>query len=282
MKTILVPTDFSENAENALYYAIELAKREAANILLLNAYNVNYEASETEESDLAEAIAISNTKLKGMAVKIEHAGGIRYELMSIAGSPVNAILSAIKEKKVDLVVMGSRGETNLFSVVFGSTTANVMSKADCPVIAVPLEASVAPIKKITYATNYHQSDIRALQKLQEIAKPYSAQVNLLHISSDDVSPVEEKLMMENFMKEVTGKMDYTNLSFQLLCSNDLTNELREYIEGGNTDLLVMSTHHGGIIDKLFGESITREVSKFSTIPIMSFHHNKHAAVKIFI
>lgn len=280
MKNILVPTDFSENAEHALYYAMDLAKHEGAHLILLNAYTTDYDSSPAEENILEDFRQMSLAKLKGLAPKLAHAGGISFDTVSIAGSAQNTILHFSKECKADLIVMGTKGESDLFSAIFGSNTANIIARAECPVIAVPKGCKFGNIKHITYATDYKQSDIAALKKLLEIARPYKAQINVLHISSDKVSPEEEVQMMAGFKEKVAAALDYTDLSFQMLCSGNIESELRDYLETGAADLLVMSTHKGGIVDRFFGDSLTQTVSHFSEIPVMAFHHKK-SDVKIF-
>jgi len=277
MKTFLVPTDFSDNAENALFYAVELAKREQAKIILFNAYTIS-------DEDLAgqtlKAHKRSEERLKSLGTKIEHAGGVEYECISKQGAAVKQILDFIKNVNVDLVIMGTKGESNFSKVIFGSNTAHIVEKSACPVIAVPEGASYEPIKKMTYATNYLDSDILALKEVVELAKPYNAQVNILHIANKDQSPDEERAMMEKFKKEVEGKIEYNNVSFQMLSGENAEQELKEYLDAGSTDMLIMSTHYRTLWDKMFRSSLTNQMAYNSPVPLMAFHYNKEAAVKL--
>lgn len=277
MKTILIPTDFSKNAENALYYAIELAKKQHSKIILLHAYLVSYPVSEVSYHLIAEqkkqALEDSELQLKAESMKIVHAGGITYECVSDENPPVEAVLKLIRDREIDMVIMGTKGQSNLTNVIFGSNAAAIIEKASCPVIAVPEEAKFKDIKKITYATAYSHSDLYPLKTVVEMAKLLNAQVNVLHIieSPKLESRKEEKEKMKAFMSEAGEKIDYNNLSFQLLEGEDVDDALENYLNKDSADLLVLSTHHRGFFKRLFGHSVTKYMAYHSRVPVMAFH-----------
>lgn len=277
MKTILVPTDFSKNAENALYYAIELAKREHSRIILLHAYMVSYPVSEVSYHLIVEqktqALEESQQQLKAESLKIVHAGGIIFECVSDENPPVEAVLKMIREREIDLVIMGTKGQSNLANVIFGSNAAAIIEKAPCPVIAVPEEATFKDIKNITYATAYNHSDLYPLKRVVEMAKLFNAQVNVLHVieTSKLESQKEEKEKMKAFMKEANEAVNYSNMSFQLLEGEDVDDTLEAYLDKESTSMLVLSTHHRGFFKKLFGHSVTKHMAYHSNVPLMAFH-----------
>ena len=143
MKTILIPTDFSKNATHALNYAIDLAQHENAKIILLHSYHIDYTngyvSANLIEKEVKDAEQNSATHLKSLYTKVIHAGNIQCECVSRQDLAVDAILTTIKEKNVDLVVMGTKGASGVTGAIFGSNTARVIEKATCPVIAVPAE-----------------------------------------------------------------------------------------------------------------------------------------------
>jgi len=276
MKTILVPTDFSENAANALNYAIELAKREKASLLLLHVFHLDPKGTHLPltliEEDVKQEELKSNVKLKSLCTKVAHAGNVKCEILSKLDLAVDGILATAEEKAVDLIVMGTKGASGLTEVVFGSNTARIVEKAHCPVIAVPEGASYNPIKRMTFTTLYAKSDIPALVQLVEIAKAYDAQINVLHIAVGESD--EAKAEMKKFMEEVNEKVNYNNLSFQLLYGLDVEEELEKFLRAEATDLLVMSTHKRDLLDKLFGKSLTKKMTYHSKVPVMAFHYKK--------
>jgi nucleotide-binding universal stress UspA family protein len=275
MKTILIPIDFSSNSENALNYAIDFAKKENAKLVLLNVFDISYASGAVPYTILAEERSNlkreSDEKLKVASLKIEFAGCTHHEAISVEGFTVDVILDVIKKKQVDLVIMGTKGATGFSGVIFGSNTAKIIEDSTCPVIAIPQDAKFEPIKKITFATNYNHNDIDGLKSLVVLAEPFNAQINVLHVT-DDTDSSEVKLM-KAFTDDVKNKISYNNIIFQSLPGNDVDSALQKHIDDNGTNLLVMSTHHRNLFDKIFGKSITKQMAYHINIPLMALHYN---------
>ncbi|MGZ3866688.1 MAG: universal stress protein [Bacteroidia bacterium] len=282
---ILVPTDFSKNAAHALNYAIDVAKHRNAKLILLHAYNIDFAASYIPvnliESEIREAAKKSDTQLKGLQTKVAHAGHINCECLSRNDNPVEAILSVIKEKDIDLVIMGTQGASGISGLFFGSNTAAIVEKASCPVMAIPDETRVNKLRKITYASNYHHSDISIIAEVTEFARAYNAQINILHITPEKEFAREEKHKMEAFIAEAEKKINYNNLSFQLLHGTDPEEKLAEYLQDDTTDLLVISTQHRTFYERIVERSITKRLVQYVKIPVLAFHNKKAETVTIY-
>lgn len=283
MKTILVPVDFSENSDNALYYAIDIAKKIKAQLILLNVYEIEYANSYVPADFIIEEKKDkkkdSLKQLEGCALKIKHAGKIDYDMLSVEGFIVDVILDVIEQKRINLVVMGTKGAGNFTNAILGSNTAKIIEKSNCPVIAVPEQASFKGIQKITYATMYHHSDIKALETVVEIFKIFDAKITVLHVSESFESREDENEAFKEFRKDVLKKISYDKLLFQILRSEDVETALDEYINDGKVDMLVMSAHHRDFFDKLFGKSVTKHMVYHTAIPLMVFHHYNDSSIR---
>jgi len=286
MRTILVPTDFSPSAENALRFAILLAKEQHAGICLLHVYSPPM-ALTIAEFDMVNAQLVS---LKGSAEKSLHrqsqeiarAGDVTYECCAVEGAPVHEIVAMIKEKNADLVIMGTKGQTNVIDSVLGTNTANVIAKATCPVIAVPESFSFRNlIRKITYATDYARTEAHALRFLVQIAQPLKAHINIVHVSDNFISPEKETAQMGAFIKKMEPEIQYANLSFQIIQGKEVEKRLMKHLKESRTDLLAMSTQVRKFFDRIFGQSISRQVVQHSEVPVIVFHHHKEAAITIY-
>ena len=189
MKAILVPTDFSKNAENAINFAVAFAKKENAMLILLHAYHFTYPVSDFPDEIIVEEISetkkISEEKLKTLCLKIMQTDKVICERVCKEGLATDVILEASEKIHPDFIVMGTKGASGIKEVFVGSNTAKVIEKSQHPVIAVPDSAVFHGIKKITYATDYYESDIDAIKTLSEIAEPFKAVINILHISNGE-------------------------------------------------------------------------------------------------
>lgn len=276
MRNILVPTDFSKTAEDALIFASGLAKNEDAKLILLHIYDINYTSGYVSVNILTEELAEleeqSQEKLRSLNIIIANSGQIEHESISVKGDAIDGILKTIYEKDIDLIVMGTKGASGFTGAIFGSNTAEIIEKATCPVIAVPEGGSYTGIKKITYATSYLKSDIEGLKKVVEIASPLNAQINILHISGYEESPQADMAAMEKFKETVKSNIDFNNITFQTINGPDVEKALEDYINTNSTDMLVMSTHYRNFFDKIFDKSITKHVAHHTTIPLMTLHH----------
>lgn len=283
MKTILVPTDFSDTAANALNYAIELAKREQAKLVLLHVYHIEPAASYIDvplpdhESGTPEEKWLN--KLRALETKAKHASQeLQTELVARLDLAVDGIVKEAEERDVDMIVIGTTGASGLKEIFLGSNAARVIERAHCPVIAVPAEASYQHLKKIAYACNYRDIDLEAIQKLIEIAEPFHAQINVLHVYEDEEAKAREQ--MQKFIHDTDQKIPYSNISYELLGGEDVERKLEEYLQTQAADLLVLSTHQRDLRDKLFGRSITQKLVYHSKVPVMAFHYKKKEPIMI--
>lgn len=284
MKTILVPTDFSPASVNAFNYAVALAAHLQLRIVLLHTYEVippvspvSFEMLNDERQQLRWE---TNRRLNALAASENKP--VNCETLSLEGDAVDAILHVAKEKMADLIVMGISGDTSLGKAIFGSTSSKVMEKAKCPVMAIPESQLIdRPTARITYATDYHQSDLAAINLAAEIARASNAQLNVLHISDAMIGADEEKTLMAAFRDRVKSSTHYHNMSFEILHGENIEDRLNEYIQAGSTDMLMMSTHYPSFVDRLFGRSLVKEMARGTSIPIVAFHHNAKTAATVY-
>jgi nucleotide-binding universal stress UspA family protein len=261
-----------------------IAKQQNADMLLLHVYQapvvIAPESYDLVKMELDQSKQDSERGLKALELRISHAGGVNFSSLSQEGAAAETILEIIKTKNVDLVIMGAKG-SGLSAGIFGNTTTRVIERAICPVMAIPGGTRFdKPIRKITYATDYHRSDVNAIGQMADFAKPWSAQLNVLHISTDNISPAEEKKLMSDFMTTVLQKVNYKNFSFQLMHGDDAISQLEKYLDDNSTDILVMSTHHRGFFERIFRRSATKTIAIESPVPLIAFHHNQKTAVKV--
>ncbi|MBI4947543.1 MAG: universal stress protein [Bacteroidetes bacterium] len=282
MKTILVPTDFSGASENAIDFAIAFAKKENAMIILLHAYHITYPASdfsgEIISKEVSELKNISEEKLRNLCLKIMQTDKVKCERVCKEGLAVDIILEASRRMHPDFIIMGTKGSSGIKEIFLGSNTTKVIEKAQHPVIAVPDGTLFHGIKKITYATNYYESDVDAIKTLCEIAEPFKAVINILHISEGEYVPEIENELLKQFVSKVSKQVNYNNFSFQLIIGKDIEKELSNYLMSSSADLFSMSIFHRNLFEKIFGKSITKKLAYHTHVPLLAFHHKKESVV----
>ena len=275
MKTLLVPTDFSETAANALRYAIEFARRDHSKIILLHSAELDYKTLlytlvvPAEESFRKQAMK----QLQEMAFLVKQQEEQACEAILKDSSLSEAILSAADEKNADLIIMGTKGAHGLKKILAGSHTAEIIEQARFPVLAIPDRAHFKQIRTITFATEFHEGDLRILAKLKQIATIFAAKIQILHISSlSELHDSAKKAEREYFCREALKTIGADILYFSDIESGNVSEELHKFIVKQECDILVLNTKHRYMLEKVFDSSLSKELSYDAGVPVLVFHH----------
>ncbi len=156
MKNILVPTDFSDNAYSALYYATRLFKNEPCRFLILNTLDPDPAIiSGHGDSQLINESKEKLTEILHSIVRDTEDYDHSFESISTTEKLLETIEKTVKDKGIDLIVMGTKGATGAKGFFIGSTTSNVIQKIKCcPVLAVPDEFNFEEPLKATISKEH--------------------------------------------------------------------------------------------------------------------------------
>ncbi len=278
MKTILVPTDFSDEAKDAMMYAIPYAQEWDAKILLFHVYpppsgpdtawvfveaeRENWEqgAKEAMEKLIAEIRAVDQT--------------LETEYMVRQGPLVSEIVTLVKEKGIDLIVMGTQGASGLEKALVGTSTASVVSRVKCPVIAVPKSYVYKGLKKIVFATDYHEQDFEVLGELASLATKFVASLIILHVATDIGEYEDQKF--DWYKEKIAETISYSNISFELVKHYDIQEAIEDFIKFHEVDLLSMSMRKKTLFERMFGRSETKEMAYHTQVPLLAYHASEIA------
>lgn len=190
----------------------------------------------------------------------------------IVGEPVSEILTLSTLKRPDLIVMGTKGASKIANVLFGSNTAAIIEKSECPVMCIPQSLPFTVPEKILFATNFAYSDIEESIKLTEIAKPFNASIIFGHVVVGVEDTDEEREVIEKFSNEVKLQSGYNNISGMVISDATVSTGLDLLIEKSGVDMIALSTRKRSVFEKIYNPSITKKYSYHSTIPLLAFHN----------
>ena len=275
MKKILFPTDFSEVADNAFVHALEFAKIVNGELVLLHTfelpvydnqffpenYNVLFDSLQLTEFDMFKE---EIPKLHTIATErnLDH---IKMSHRLMDGNLLHNIKKAIKEEKIDFIVMGTSGATGWEAFFIGTNTGNVLTAVDVPVLSVPLESKFKKIETIGFTTRYRAKDKKALKDVLKIAKRTNAEVKCLYVKTNnsDVSEATIKQWEEEFAAEP--------VLFSIILSNDVQATILDFVLFKDIDILAMLTYKRNFFVELFKPSLTQKFSNRLDIPILAMH-----------
>jgi nucleotide-binding universal stress UspA family protein len=143
VRSILLPTDFSECARHAVPAAAELARLLGARVLCLHvvepvvpAVGWTPIAEPLPVADVSEQLEDSATRELPRFARCEEFGGLDVEDLITHGEAASEIVRVAEERGADLIVISSHGRTGLGRIIFGSTAESVVRHAPCPVLVV--------------------------------------------------------------------------------------------------------------------------------------------------
>lgn len=276
MKRIILPTDFSENAENAIRYAIQLYMGEECTFYLLHTYTpaiyrAEYLLHSPGQIGLGDAYQVSAMERLGeLRDRLEHDfknPGHHFMLHAAFNTLVNEIVETVEREKIDLVIMGTQGATGAKEILLGTNTVNLIEKANCPVIAVPSDFAYEPPKEILFPTDYEIAyGEGGLKVLLHLAKMHTSQVEVIHISSGyDLS--EAQSTNKKRLGSVLGSIPH---SFHDMPDQEVIEGINNFRSEKRMDLLVMIKNKHTFLERLFIDPVIKRAAFHLDIPFLVF------------
>lgn len=273
MKKILVPSDFSPASKKASDYAVAFAELFNSKVILMHAYPpLMYDnvIASIHQEEIAKIKDFEVRKLELEKKRIDKKLRMSATSIFVQGPVKQSILMAIKKSRPNLVVMGTTGTSVLEKNVFGSVSLGVVNECNNSVLVVPEKAKLSKIKRIVYATDYHASDIKAINYLLQLARKVNAKFFIVHISNLDFSTAFEQESMEALKTKIHRKTDYKNISFHLVKGEHVASEIEKFCKKVNADLLAVSNEKRPFFLKILIPSITKKMIYHSEIPLLVF------------
>lgn len=275
MKTILVPTDFSKCAYNAAKYAVELAKATKAKIILLHIYPVPIPPQEMYISPvlISDLYEVSMERLKKMAdfelTLNQEESDLEIQCEARAGLVVDEIIDAAEKYKSEIIVMGTQGASGVITqFILGSNTAKVIAKASRPVFAVPENAKYLGLKRIVFASDFHEiKNNFSLDFLVKIALLFKSEILIFSVreNENEIPTVTQAIEGLNLDKT----FDRFSHSFHTAVSGDIADAIDKFTSTHNSDLLVTIPQKHNFLELIFNKSITRNLVFHTQIPMLT-------------
>ncbi len=277
MKTIMYTTDCSEHSITALHYAYNLSSKLKTELIVLHVFDIPSfpgttmirSMREMERNAYEEQRGVLRSYCeKNLDDNLENLN-IRIEAVKSL-SVTEAILRKIKEMAIEMVIIGMKNEHSQRGFLSGDIAKELIVRSSCPVLVVPSNFESEYLKNIVYATDFEESDIWAIERLTEVAHAFKSKINVIHISTKDDE--EEKSKMAWFKEMVLQKINYKNISFDLVISDNIYENLKIYLDDIKADLVVLLEREGrGFINKLFHRDLVKQVESHTDIPLLSFN-----------
>ncbi|PBQ30509.1 hypothetical protein CNR22_01575 [Sphingobacteriaceae bacterium] len=271
---ILVPTDFSRAARNAINYATEMAKRMKAKLVLLHVYLPPVPVSEvpmiiplpaeSETYILKKLKRIKNDLLLKRGNK-----NLEIETVCTSGVPVDEIYLYSLSQKVDFVVMGMQGKGFLKEKLMGSTTTSLIQKCEVPVLTIDKSISFKNPKKIVFASDSKGIFSReTLHPLSQVCSVYRSHIYVLNVVISSASLPGADVIHNKNIRTSFRNFDH---SIHQIISVSVQQGLSDFVAAKHMDMIVMIPHHHSLIERVMVGRQTKEMAFHSTVPLLTLH-----------
>ncbi len=278
MKKILLPTDFSPISIHAIQYASRLFKDIPCEFYLLNVFRIPYLTNEELMDQNASNLALvedemydnSRIEMEKLIEKLPKNENHNFKTISDYNLFSLSVEQAVKEKDIELVVMGTKGATGTKEIFMGSNASDVIMRNSCHVIAVPEHNEFKPPKEIVFPTDYLiDYEFDDMAPLINLAELNEATIRIVHFSENDEldeDQIQNKRKLDSYLVNVEH-------SYHTLTNSDFEEGLNCFTQSrGNIDLIVIISRHYGFFERLFFKPKVRALSFHSKIPLFVIHH----------
>ncbi|WP_067145075.1 universal stress protein [Pseudotamlana agarivorans] len=274
MNKILVPTDFSPQAENALKVAAQLAKKHNCEIHILHILDLPLQQIDPVNtmnfSSGPEALffmKLAKQKFNDL-LKRDYLKDIRV-IDSIEFTEIySGISRQCKKNNIDLIIMGSNGSSGIEEILIGSNTEKVVRNSEIPVLVIKRPHTDFSINNIVFASDFAEESIPALQKTIDFAKLWQAKIHLLLVNTPNqfITTKTATERITKFVKNINAE------DFTITIYNDNTIEkgIINYSYSINADLISMSTRGRKGISHFFNGSISEDLVNHAMRPVITF------------
>ena len=274
MKTIIVPTDFSPAATNAMNYAVNMAKAIDAHLLLLHVYQVPVSFTEVPVVlvSIDELRKGAENQLEELKRGIEYttSGKVQVYTEIKMGDVVDELNELSNNVHPFAVVMGTKGHTGLERALFGSNTLTAIKKLHWPVICVPPEKEYGNgIKRIGLACDFREViESTPTNAIKELVKEFNGELHVLNIDYDnkqfDSETPEQSMLLHTMLEEL-------NPQYHFIQHQDVEDGINEFADQNNLDLVIAIPKKHKLLEGLFKKSSTKQLVFESHVPVMCVH-----------
>ena len=283
MKKILVPTDFSPNADKALDFAVQIARQAKAEIILLH---VCYELDDTSFKDKhtlykeynQKTIDEANENLLLLKKTIEDTEKFSVKIQLYKGTVTDTILHASEEHHADLIIMGTLGDSDIEEKIFGSKTARIIGKTNVPVMAVPRLSEWNIPNKILLAVNNFEEEPDIINPVFELAGLFNATVHIAIFTDVDsaqtIDYLKHKKSITAYVEKLKTRYKSTDVKLTYLYGHTFQESIEEYMNELRIDIVAMVTNKQTFMECIFNRGMEKKMYYNTRIPLLAIPAKK--------
>jgi len=283
MKSILLPTDFSENSWNAIQYALSFFENSICHFFILHVNRLGNIASvDTSYITTPETIEDVQTKLakkklrellKRISKELPHNKKHKFYTITDYNFFIESIRNHVQEKNIDMIVIGTKGASGLKKFIVGSNTGDIITKVPCTTLVVPENAKFKNIKEIAFPTDlsilYH---IQTLQPISEILETFPSFLRILHIIKKEKDLNTDQIKYKELLEDYFFNNNY---SFHFLTNDNIEDAVQCFVQSRDIDIIAMVAKNLNYFQRILFSPTVKEISYHTDVPFLVLHEQQN-------
>jgi nucleotide-binding universal stress UspA family protein len=276
---ILLPTDFSKNSWNAIVYALNFLKKYNCTFYLLHVNRIvtsaEGDATYTPNNETIDNLYTepSRKQLKAVLNRIAKERPANKNHLFYTLTDYNFFIESIRkhveEKKIDMIIMGTKGASGLKEYLVGSNTGDVITKVKCTTLVVPEESSFRVLKEIAFPTDYALSyDIQMLKPIIDILGSSNTSLRILHINKKHAKLNTDQQANKDLLEECFENFDY---AFHFIANKKVEDAVQCFVQSRDIDMIVMIAKNLNYFQQILFHSKVEKISYHTNIPFLILH-----------
>ncbi len=269
MENVLIPTDFSENAWNAVEYAVNFFENSPCSFYILHVCT----DSKKKNRNLDEVHVSCQNQMHDIFHKIENdlPKNEKHKFFKIidTGYVVGSVRQQVEKNHIDFIVMGTKGASGISKLPLGTNASNVITKVKCATVVVPENAKYSDLKEIAFPTDFlSMYSTETLQSITNIVETHEASARVIHIKNDETLLNEDQEKNKEILDDYLGQNKH---SFHFLSNNQIETQVQEFVEHRKINLITMLAKNLSYFEKILFHPKNPDTKYYTDIPFLVLH-----------
>lgn len=269
MTNVLIPTDFSENAWNAVKYAVNFFENSSCNFYILHVCS----STKKGKKILNDTHVSCQNQMHDIFRRIENLlpknNNHKFFKIIDSGYVVGSVRQQVDKNHIDFIVMGTKGASGLSKFPLGTNASNVITKVKCATVVVPENARYSNLKEIAFPTDFLSIySTQTLQAINNIVETHEASARVLHIKNSKTVLNEDQKRNKEILDDYLGENKH---SFHFLENNQVETQVQDFVEDRKINLITMLAKNLNYFEKILFHPIHPETKYYTDIPFLVLH-----------
>ncbi len=273
MQKILVPIDFSENAQKAVRAAKFIASKTGARLALMHtyqAYVADLSIPVTDNSlPIYQELENSHKEQLQEYVDEAHAEGFEADAIWDSDGVQSAVLRQARETDADLIVVGRTGNGGFIDKLIGSAATGIALGAPCPVLVVPSHSAPTEFKQVVYATQLEYEEIEILRQVKKLTDQLGSRLTFVKISSLEQPNIQSD---QQYIDQIVAELGIAASDIVIHKGSGVLDGIENHCDQVKADLLIVSTRERGFLEQfIINPSLTKKLVVETHLPLLIYH-----------